>query len=51
MVKYKIECRAPTESEIDEIIDLMNDVGFQPSTPLDVGLAKFVDWYRGYYKV
>jgi UDP-glucuronate 4-epimerase len=23
--------------------------GFAPDTPLDVGLARFVDWYRGYY--
>lgn len=29
---------------------LNNWVGFAPSTPLDVGLAKFVDWVREYYK-
>jgi len=23
--------------------------GFAPSTPLAIGLAKFVDWYRGFY--
>ena len=26
-------------------------VGFAPSTPLRDGLARFVDWYREYYKV
>ena len=26
-------------------------VGFKPSTPLDVGLRRFVDWYRAFYKV
>jgi len=25
-------------------------VGFTPSTPLDVGIAKFIDWVRAYYK-
>ena len=26
-------------------------VGFTPATPLKVGIARFVDWYRGYYGV
>jgi UDP-glucuronate 4-epimerase len=26
-------------------------VGFTPRTPVDVGIARFVDWYRSYYKV
>jgi len=25
--------------------------GFSPSTPLATGLARFVDWYRSYYKI
>lgn len=29
--------------------DLMNDVGFKPSTPLDEGIEKFVKWYKGFY--
>lgn len=29
--------------------DLMSDVGYQPSTPIEVGVKKFVDWYRDYY--
>ena len=28
---------------------LSNDVGFRPDTPIEVGVAKFVDWYKGYY--
>ena len=24
-------------------------IGFQPATPLKDGVARFVDWYRGYY--
>lgn len=26
-------------------------VGFVPGTPIEAGIGRFVDWYRGYYKV
>jgi UDP-glucuronate 4-epimerase len=32
-----------------DIDDLMADVGFKPATPIEEGIKKFVDWYRGYY--
>ena len=32
-----------------DVDDLVADVGFAPSTPLEHGIAKFVDWYRSYY--
>ena len=31
--------------------DLMNDVGYKPDTSVEVGIQRFVDWYRDYYKV
>lgn len=31
--------------------DLVRDVGFKPSTPLAVGIDRFVEWYREYYGV
>lgn len=34
-----------------EVDDLMEAVGFRPSTPIEIGVKKFVDWYRGYYRV
>ncbi|MGF1519409.1 MAG: NAD-dependent epimerase [Nodosilinea sp.] len=34
-----------------DVSDLMADVGFAPSTPIEEGIGKFVDWYRQYYKV
>ena len=37
-----------THADVD---DLMRDVGFQPSTPIEVGVARFVEWYRSYYRV
>jgi UDP-glucuronate 4-epimerase len=30
---------------------LARATGFAPHTPLDDGLARFVDWYRGYFRV
>lgn len=34
-----------------DIEDLVKDVGFRPSIPIEVGIPRFVDWYRSYYKV
>lgn len=31
--------------------DLARDTGFRPKTPVEEGVARFVDWYRGYYNV
>jgi len=32
-----------------DVDDLKKDVGFKPSTSIEDGIKKFVDWYRGYY--
>ncbi|MPM54459.1 UDP-N-acetylglucosamine 4-epimerase [bioreactor metagenome] len=32
-----------------DITETTRDFGFTPTTPISVGLKKFVDWYRGYY--
>lgn len=32
-----------------DISAIQNDLGFEPSTPIAVGIPKFVDWYRGYH--
>jgi UDP-glucuronate 4-epimerase len=34
-----------------DVDDLVRDVGFAPSTPLEEGLRGFVDWYREYHGV
>ncbi|MBU4365965.1 MAG: NAD-dependent epimerase [Kiritimatiellae bacterium] len=39
------------EATCADVADLVRDTGFQPSTPLEVGIKKFVDWYREYYQV
>ncbi|HEX7218635.1 MAG TPA: NAD-dependent epimerase [Burkholderiales bacterium] len=30
---------------------LQKAVGFAPSTPLDTGLARFAEWFKGYYRI
>jgi UDP-glucuronate 4-epimerase len=30
---------------------LVDDVGYQPATTVEVGVKNFVDWYVDYYKV
>ncbi len=37
-----------TEADVD---DLARDAGFKPATTIEEGIAKFVAWYREYYKM
>ena len=32
-----------------DVDDLIADVGFKPSTPIEEGIRRFVEWYREYY--
>jgi len=34
-----------------DIEDLEKAVGFRPSTPIEVGVERFVAWYRDYFQV
>jgi len=34
-----------------DVSELVSAVGYQPATPVSVGVRAFVDWYRGYYGV
>jgi len=34
-----------------DVTDLEKAIGFKPETPIEEGLAKFVEWYSKYYKV
>ncbi len=31
--------------------DLIRDTGYKPSTPIEIGIANFVEWYRDYYAI
>ena len=37
-----------TYADIDALIE---DVDYFPSTPIDVGIARFVQWYKTYYGI
>ncbi|MFP5269100.1 NAD-dependent epimerase [Coleofasciculus sp.] len=34
-----------------DVDDLIQDVGFRPNTPIEVGVEQFVQWYRSYYNI
>jgi UDP-glucuronate 4-epimerase len=34
-----------------DIDDLMRDVGFAPSTPIEEGIPRFVSWFREFYRL
>jgi len=34
-----------------DVEDLATDIGYRPSTPIEVGVKNFVDWYVDYYNV
>ena len=34
-----------------DVSDLERDIDYKPNTSIEVGLGKFVDWYKEYYKV
>ena len=34
-----------------DVQDLVDDVGYSPSTPVEEGVERFVRWYRDYYEV
>jgi UDP-glucuronate 4-epimerase len=36
-----------TEADVQDLVD---DVGYRPDTPVEVGVRRFVDWYLDYYK-
>ena len=37
-----------TEADITETRDAL---GYAPATPIDIGVGRFVDWYRDFYDV
>jgi UDP-glucuronate 4-epimerase len=34
-----------------DVTALARDIGYQPSTPIEVGVSRFVEWYRSFYGV
>ncbi|MFO1507334.1 MAG: NAD-dependent epimerase [Lysobacterales bacterium] len=34
-----------------DVTELERDTGYRPATPIEVGVRRFVDWYREYYRI
>jgi len=34
-----------------DIDDLLGEVGYRPSTPIETGIKRFIDWYMDYHRV
>ncbi len=34
-----------------DVTDLMEEVGYAPATPIEVGIGRFVTWYKDYYGI
>lgn len=34
-----------------DVDDIAKDTGFRPSTPIETGMKKFIEWYRGFYSL
>jgi UDP-glucuronate 4-epimerase len=43
--------KGDVEATYADIDALRDAVGFSPSTPIEDGIARFVEWYREYYGV
>ncbi len=39
------------QSTYADVSDLIKDMGYKPTTPLDVGVEEFVRWYRMFYQI
>ena len=53
--KAKLEMLSMQEGDVPathaDVSDLSRDTGFDPATPIETGVARFVEWYREYYRV
>jgi UDP-glucuronate 4-epimerase len=39
------------EATYADVKDLEEDIGFRPATQIEEGVARFVKWYREYYRI
>ena len=51
--RMKMEPMQPGDvpSTYADIETSTHDLGFKPATPISIGIPKFVDWFRDYYRV
>ena len=51
IVELKPMQQGDVKETFADILASTRDLGFKPTTPIDIGVPRFVDWYRGFYKV
>ena len=51
IIELKPMQKGDVKETFADILDSTRDLGFRPATPIDVGIPRFVEWYRGFYKV
>ena len=53
--KAAVELLPPQPGDMTEtcadLALIRKEIGFEPKVPLEEGLRRFVDWFRGYYRV
>ena len=53
--KAKIDLKPMQPGDVKEtyadVTAIQRDLGFAPDTPIDVGIPRFVDWFKGYMKL
>jgi UDP-glucuronate 4-epimerase len=51
IVELKPMQKGDVKETFADIEDATRDLGFKPTTPIDIGVPRFVEWYRAFYKV
>ena len=51
LINYLPMQQGDVESTYADISESSKDFQFEPSTSIEAGIKKFVDWYRDYYKI
>ncbi len=51
IIELKPMQKGDVKETFADIEDSTRDLGFRPTTPIDVGIPRFVEWYRDFYKV
>ncbi|MBM3547206.1 MAG: NAD-dependent epimerase/dehydratase family protein [Alphaproteobacteria bacterium] len=51
IIELKPMQKGDVKETFADILDSTRDLGFRPTTPIDVGIPRFVEWYLSYYKV
>jgi UDP-glucuronate 4-epimerase len=51
IIEFKPRPPGDVPATYADISDSTRELGFHPTTPISVGIPKFVEWYKGYYGV